>query len=99
MSTANVLRASGIAELLKTYPNQRFVDTLTSIAISGARIGFEGSRIGRTQRPNHSSAYDHPEIVTESIQSEIQKGRVRHVQNLPPNYFCSLLRNGIVVGF
>ena len=35
-SAANVLRASGIAKLLKTYPNQRFVDTLTSIAISGA---------------------------------------------------------------
>src|SRR5271170_1033283 len=41
-STANVLRASGIAKLLKAYPNQRFVDTLTSIAISGARVGFQG---------------------------------------------------------
>ena len=26
----NVLRASGIAKLLKTYPNQRFVDILTA---------------------------------------------------------------------
>lgn len=88
-SAATVLRASGIAQLLKTYPNRRFVDTLTSIAISGARVGFQGDPVARTQRPNHSSAFDHPEIIGESIQAELQKGRIRQIPDLPPNYFCS----------
>src|SRR5436190_9676270 len=46
-SMANVLRANGIADLLKTYPNQRFVDTLTSIATPGARVGFQGNTSGQ----------------------------------------------------
>ena len=33
-SAANVLRASGIAQLLKTYPNQRFVDTHSHPSLS-----------------------------------------------------------------
>src|SRR5271169_1977383 len=41
-SAANVLQADRIAGLLKPYPNQCFVDTLTSIAIYGARVGFQG---------------------------------------------------------
>ena len=45
-SAANVLRADGISELLKTYPNQRFMDTLLSITLYGARIGFEGITSG-----------------------------------------------------
>src|SRR5436190_6114212 len=68
-SAANVLRADGIADLLKTYPNQRFVDTLTSIATPGARVGFQGNTSGQIRRPNHSSAVAHPEIITESIQN------------------------------
>src|SRR5216117_1891807 len=88
-SALNVLRESGIAQLLKTYPNQRFVDTLTSIAISGAQVGFQGNPLGRTQRPNHSSALIHPEVISESIQAELQKGRVKEISDLPLNYFCS----------
>src|SRR6266496_2063419 len=61
-SVANVLRADGIADLLKTYPNQRFVDTLTSIALYGARIGFQGNSSGHIRRQNHSSAL---EVITE----------------------------------
>ena len=77
LSAANVLRASGIALLLKTYPNQRFVDTLTSIAISDVQVGFQGNPVGRTQRPNHSSALIHPEVISESTQAELRKGRVK----------------------
>src|SRR5437762_1692598 len=77
LSVANVLQASGIVQLLKTYPNQRFVDTLTSIAISGAQVGFQGNPVGRTQRPNHSSVLIHPEVISESIQAELRKGRVK----------------------
>ena len=39
---ANILQADGITELLKTYPNQRFIDTLMSNAIYEARVGFQG---------------------------------------------------------
>jgi hypothetical protein len=90
-SAANVLRASGIAKLLATYPNRRFVDTLTSIAISGARVGFDGQPAGKVSRPNHSSAHLHPEIIRLAIQDEIRKGRVKEIteSKLPLNYFCS----------
>jgi hypothetical protein len=77
--------------LLQTYPNQRFVDTLTSIAISGACVGFQGAPAGTTQRPNHSSARLHPDVISKSIQDELRKGRVKEVpeSDLPANYFCS----------
>jgi len=88
-SPANVLHAVGIAELLQQYPNRRFVDTITTIAASGVRVGFEGSNLGQTRRPNHASAFAHPDIITNSIQSEISKGRVKEVDSLPANYFCS----------
>ena len=88
-SVANVLRPDGIAELLKNYPNQRFVDTLTSIAISGARIGFQGQTSGRVQCPNHTTASAHPQIITESIQNELRKGRIKQISDLPDDVFCS----------
>jgi hypothetical protein len=90
-SAANVLQAPGIIKLLRTYPNRRFVDTLTSIALAGARVGFQGIPLNVTQRSNHSSAFQHPEVVHKSIQDEMQKGRVMEVpeSNLPAHYFCS----------
>ena len=88
-SSADVLRASEIAELLKTYLNQRFVDTIISIAILGARVGFQGNFVGRTQRSNHSSAFIHLEVISESIQTEFQKEWVQEISDLPLNYFCS----------
>jgi hypothetical protein len=45
-SNANVLHAEGISELLSSYPNRRFVDTLLSITLHGARVGFEGQPSG-----------------------------------------------------
>ena len=88
-STANVLRAEGISELLESYPNQRFVDTLLSITLYGARVGFECAPSGHVQRPNHSTAFAHPEIITESITKEVQNGRVKQVSSPPFNSFCS----------
>ena len=88
-SAANVLQADGIADLLQTYPNRRFVDTLTSIVIYGARVGFQGNPSGHTQRPNHSSAFAHPEIILESIQNELRKGRIKPISSLPHDLFCS----------
>jgi hypothetical protein len=88
-SPANVLHANGIAKLLKQYPNHHFIDTITSIAASGVRVGFEGRNLGQTHHLNHASAFAHPDVITKSIQSEILKGRVKEIDSLPANYFCS----------
>ena len=41
-SGANVLNPIGISKLLANHPNRRFVDALTSIATSGAKLGYIG---------------------------------------------------------
>src|SRR5437762_1932644 len=56
-SPVNVLHTVSIAELLKQYPKHRFVDTITMIVASGVRVGFEGSNLGQTRRPNLASAF------------------------------------------
>jgi hypothetical protein len=84
-STANILYASGIAKSLQSYPNQRFVDALTSITISGARVGFQRAPAGKTQRPNHSSAQLHPEVISKSNQEELRKGRVKENTSALPS--------------
>ena len=84
-----MLRADGIADLLKTYPNQRFVDTLISIVLYDARVGFQGNSSGHIRRPNHASAFAHPEVITESIQNELQKGRVKQISILSQDLFYS----------
>jgi Reverse transcriptase (RNA-dependent DNA polymerase) len=89
---ANVLQAPGISKLLQAYPNRRFVDTLTSIALTGARVGFQGNPAGVIRRPNHSPAFHHPDVVHKSIHDEIQKGWVAEIakSDLPSQgYFCS----------
>jgi len=53
------------------------------------RVGYEGSPSAQTRRPNHASAFAHSHIVTDSIQSEIAKGRIKEVETLPANYYCS----------
>ena len=90
-SKANVLNPWGIAELLHHYPNQRFVDTLISIALHGVTVGYTGSPTGQTRRPNHTSTFIYPEVLTKSIQSEIEAGRIVELPTLPANYFCSPL--------
>jgi len=104
-SVANVLCTDGISELLTTYPNRRFVDTLLSITTHGSQVGFEGTVSGHIQRPNHSSAFAHPEIITESIQSELRKGRIKQITSFPQNFFCSPIglipkqENGVQIGW
>ena len=88
-SIANVLHPQGIARLLQQYPNRQFVEALISIATSGVRVGYEGPLSAQTRRPNHTSAFTHPDIITNAIQSEIQKGRIKELKNLPTNYYCS----------
>ena len=88
-SSANVLNPQGIAELLKHYPNQRFVDTITAIATCGARVGYIGPLTRRIRRPNHTSSFTQAEIITAQIQNELAKKRIKQIPSLPLNYFCS----------
>jgi hypothetical protein len=83
------LRPQGIAQLLQDYPNRQFVETLVSIASSGAHIGYEGSPRCSVQRPNHPSSLMNSEIITAAIESEVKKGRIKEVTSLPYHYFCS----------
>src|SRR6266496_3952736 len=78
-----------IAELLKQYPNHHFIDIITMIVASGVRVGFEGSNLRQTHHPNLVLAFAHPDIITNSIQSEISKGHIKEVDSLSTNYFCS----------
>ena len=104
-SAANVLHADGISELLKLYPNRRFVDTLLSIILHGARIGYEGAPFSNVRPLNHSTAFAHPLIVEDSISDELQKGRMKQIPSLPPGAFCSpiglvpKMANGVQVGW
>ena len=86
-SLANCLRSEGISKLLKLYPNQRFVDTLLSIVLHGARIGYEGPPSGHLRCPNHSTAFAHP--VDESISNGVRKGQMKQISSLPVHAFCS----------
>jgi hypothetical protein len=88
-SDANVLRADGISELLSLYPNRRFVDTLLSITLHGARVGFEGQPSGQVRRRNHTSAFVHPEAISDSIRKEVKIGRMKVLPSLPSDSFCS----------
>ena len=90
-SAANVLNTQGIAELLRNYPNQRFVDTLVSIAISGVQVGYTGSLSGQTRRQNHASAFAHPNVIADSIQSDISKGRVKEIATNQRSQFLTLI--------
>ena len=82
------LRPRGIVHLLRNYPDPKFVDTLITISTHGARIGYQGPKT-RMQRPNHKSAILHADIIEASIESELSKGRIKLLSELPAHYFCS----------
>src|SRR5438552_16941814 len=45
--------------------------------------------MGQTRRPNHASSFSHADVITDQIQKEISKGRIKEIADLPSNYFCS----------
>ena len=90
LSTPASLNPQGISLLLRNYPDKRFVDTLVSIASSGVRIGYKGNQDCRIETRNHRSALLQADVITKSIQSEIDKGRIKEISALPSDhYFCS----------
>jgi hypothetical protein len=90
LSTQTSLDPKGIANLLSGYPDKKFVDTLVGIASSGARLGYEGPQDPQVISKNHRSAFIQADVITKSIQSEIEKGRMKELPHLPDgHYFCS----------
>jgi len=90
LSTPASLNPQGISLLLRNYPDKRFINTLVSIASSGIRIGYEGDLDCRTESKNHRSALKQVDVITKSMQSEIDKGRIKEVPALPSEcHFCS----------
>jgi len=74
------LTPEGIQHLLHDYPDKSFVDTLVSIALFSVQIGYEESRNYRIEEPNHRSALLQADVIVNSIQSEIDKGRIKEIQ-------------------
>lgn len=104
MSKANTLNVESIIQLLHTYPDQNFIYILITITKFGAQIGYNGSRC-HIQQPNHSSATIYADIITESIQLEFDKGRIKQISTLLNYYFYSPIGiipkkiNGIQTGW
>src|SRR5204862_5441385 len=65
-SPANIPHRQSIAKLLRQYPNCRSIDTITTIAASGVRVAFAGILVGQTRRPNHTSPFTNPDVITNS---------------------------------
>ena len=88
LPAAVTLHSENIQEMLRNYPDRSFVDTLCDIVTHGARIGYEGPR-ARVHRANHGSTSSNQEAVSKYIQNEVEKGRMRKLNSLPSDYFCS----------
>lgn len=82
------LRSGAIRRALRSYPDQSFVELLCNITENGARIGYEGPKV-RTRRANHASAYANTSAVTDAINKELNKGRLKVLDKLPEYYYCS----------
>ena len=62
---------------------------MCDIATHGARIGYEGPKVC-VRRTNHRSAYENADAVNETIQKELENGRIRILEALPNDrYYCS----------
>src|SRR5204862_5901012 len=59
----------------------------------------------RIRRPNHHSTIAQAATITNTIDSELRKGRIREITSLPDHYFCSPIRlvpklsDGVQVGW
>ena len=62
LSTTNILRADEIADLLKIYSNQHFIDILISIALYNAHVDLQSNSSNYIRHSNHFSAFAHPDI-------------------------------------
>ena len=69
------IRVTALAQLLKGYPKPRTAKLLISGFSFGFDLGFRGRILSRTS-PNLPSAIQHPQIVSEKIQTELAEQRI-----------------------
>ena len=80
----------GWADLLSSYPDSAFGETLCRIATYGAKVGYEGP-VQAIRRPNLLSAKEAPEVIDGDLQLNLMKGRVAEVHRLSSRYIISPL--------
>jgi Reverse transcriptase (RNA-dependent DNA polymerase) len=85
------LRISSFIELLDNYPSPEFPALLADIIKYGAKIGYSGPSHVKIRRPNHPSAKVNVDTISEEISKELSLGRLRKLEKLPKQYYCSPL--------
>ena len=70
-------------KVLREHPDRIFVTKLCSYLITGADIGYTGSRTARFSK-NLPTALAQPEIVSENLATEVALGRVAGPFSTPP---------------
>ena len=78
-------------KLFKQYFNYHFVDIIIMIAISDIQFDFDENHLGQTHCLNHASIFAHSDVIVNFIQFEISKDRVKEIDSLLINYFCSFI--------
>ena len=84
------LHPEGWAELLGTYLDPVFRETLCLLARYGARVGYEGPA-QHIRQPNLSSAKEAPGVIDEDLALNLQRGRVAEMVELRPPSIVSPL--------
>ena len=84
------LHPEGWKELLSSYPDPIFSETLQRIARYGAKVSYEGPE-QRIHWPNLVSAKDAPSVIDMDLQLNLQQGRVVEIQRLGPKFIISPL--------
>jgi hypothetical protein len=77
-------------DLLHEYPDPAFPTLLAEIITFGVRIGYSESMLPSRQQ-NHSSATNDPAIIQADIEKDLRLKRVKKLDSLPPDHFCSPL--------
>ena len=73
-SRATTLRAAAWGEALASLPGRPLAHFLLGGVGQGFRIGVAEGAILRPSRRDLRSAYDHPEVVTQCLQREVELG-------------------------
>jgi len=66
-------------EHLQHHPDKRFAQLILTGLEKGFHIGFNANSRLRAATFNHTSAREHPEVVSAYIQDELTRGQVGHV--------------------
>jgi len=92
LPTKSPLNPDMFRELLVDYPQPEFPTLLAEIIQWGAKIGYQGPQQVKIRRPNHLSAYLHPQVIANDLAKDITENRLITLDKLPSErYYCSPL--------